>query len=458
MHLAEKLAQYCSQFSYDRLTAPAKHEAKRRVIDSIGCAMGAYLAEPPKIAREIARTATSDYGATVIGTAHQSTPELAAFANGVMFRYLDFNDTYLSKEPAHPSDNIAALLAVAEAFGTTGEDLIAAIVLSYEIQCRLCDAYSIRKRGWDHVTYGSFSTLAGCGLLLGFSEEQFVHGFGLAATPNNAMRITRAGELSMWKGCAFANASRNGVFAAMLAHLGMTGPAPIFEGEMAFFDEICCGDRFDIEKLGGQNDPEYMINKTYIKKYPAEYHSQSAIDAALELVEENGETFTSDQISSIEIETFTASWEIIAKDPEKNRPKSRETADHSLQYITCAALADGEVWMPTFEEERFTDETLLAMVAKTKVVAHTPYDSIYPEKGIPNRITIVTNDGRSISKEAVAPKGHALNPMSDDEVVNKFRRQSEPMLRESQISAGLEAIWQLEEQNDLTSMLANFVV
>lgn len=114
--------------------------------------------------------------------------------------------------------------------------------------------------------------------------------------------------------------------------------------------------------------------------------------------------------------------------------------------------------MPTFEEERFTDETLLAMVAKTKVVAHTPYDSIYPEKGIPNRITIVTNDGRSISKEAVAPKGHALNPMSDDEVVNKFRRQSEPMLRESQISAGLEAIWQLEEQNDLTSMLANFVV
>lgn len=265
MHLAEKLAQYCSQFSYDRLTAPAKHEAKRRVIDSIGCAMGAYLAEPPKIAREIARTATSDYGATVIGTAHQSTPELAAFANGVMFRYLDFNDTYLSKEPAHPSDNIAALLAVAEAFGTTGEDLIAAIVLSYEIQCRLCDAYSIRKRGWDHVTYGSFSTLAGCGLLLGFSEEQFVHGFGLAATPNNAMRITRAGELSMWKGCAFANASRNGVFAAMLAHLGMTGPAPIFEGEMAFFDEICCGDRFDIEKLGGQNDPEYMINKTYIK-------------------------------------------------------------------------------------------------------------------------------------------------------------------------------------------------
>src|SRR5438477_8450751 len=161
MSLAEKLAQYCADFRYDKLPKEAVHEGKRRVIDSIGCAMGAYLMEPPKIAREIARSAKSELGATVIGTSHQSTPELAAFANGTMFRYLDFNDTYLSKEPAHPSDNIAALLAIAEAFDSSGDDLIAAIVLSYEIQCRLCDAYSIRSRGWDHVTYGSFSTSSG---------------------------------------------------------------------------------------------------------------------------------------------------------------------------------------------------------------------------------------------------------------------------------------------------------
>lgn len=458
MNLAEKLAAYCASFSEKTLPEAAIHEAKRRVIDSVGCAMGAYLAEPPKIAREIARTATSDYGATVIGTAHQSTPELAAFANGVMFRYLDFNDTYLSKEPAHPSDNIAALLAIAEAFGSDGSELISAIVLSYEIQCRLCDAYSIRKQGWDHVTYGSFSTLAGCGHLLGFSEEQFVHGFGLAATPNNAMRITRAGELSMWKGCAFANASRNGVFAAMLAHLGMTGPAPIFEGEMAFFDEICRGDRFDIPKLGGQSGEPYMINKTYIKKYPAEYHSQSAIDAALEIVDDHGGVFEPAEIDSIQIETFTASWEIIAKDPEKSRPKSRETADHSLQYITCAALVDGEIWTPSFEEERFTDEELLSLVAKTKVIAHAPYDDVYPERGIPNRVTVTLTDGKQYVKEAVSPKGHALNPMTDDEVLAKFRRQSEPLLRESQIAAGLNALWELESEADLSSMLANFVV
>lgn len=457
MNLAERMAAYCADFSYDKLTQTSIHEAKRRVLDSFGCAMGSYLADPPKIAREIARSASSDFGATVIGTAHQSTPELAAFANGTMFRYLDFNDTYLSKEPAHPSDNIAALLAIAEAFESDGEDLIAAIVLSYEIQCRLCDAYSIRSRGWDHVTYGSFSTVAGCGLLLGFDQEKFVHAFGLAATPNNAMRITRAGELSMWKGCAFANASRNGVFATMLAHLGMTGPSPIFEGEMAFFDEICRGDKFDLPTFGG-NGEEFMIDRTYIKKYPAEYHSQSSIDAAMEIIDQHGGTFTSDEIDRIEIATFTASWEIIAKDPEKNRPKSRETADHSIQYITCAALVDGHVWHDTFEESRFTDEDLLSVVAKTKVVADAEFDKLYPQDGIPNRITVVTKDGKTYESTVSAPSGHALNPMSDDEVVAKYRRMADPMLRKLQVEEVIERTMALENEHDITGLLTTLMV
>lgn len=426
-------------------------------MDSFGCAMGSYLADPPKIAREIARSASSDFGATVIGTAHHSTPELAAFANGTMFRYLDFNDTYLSKEPAHPSDNIAALLAIAEAFECDGEDLVAAIVLSYEIQCRLCDAYSIRSRGWDHVTYGSYSTVAGCGMLLGFDEAKFVHAFGLAATPNSAMRITRAGELSMWKGCAFANASRNGVFATILAHLGMSGPSPIFEGEMAFFDQICRGDTFDLPKMGGSGE-EFMIDRTYIKKYPAEYHSQSAIDAAHEIIEQHGGTFTSDEIESVEIATFTASWEIIAKDPEKNRPKSRETADHSIQYITCAALVDGHVWHDTFEESRFTDEDLLSVVAKTKVIADPDFDKLYPQDGIPNRVKVRTKEGKTYESTVSAPKGHALNPMTDDEVVAKYRRMAEPMLRKLQVDEVVERTMALENEHDITGLLTTLVV
>lgn len=457
MSLAHKIAQFACNLPYSELSSEAVQEAKRRVIDSFGCAMGAWLAEPPKIARSLATLVSSDAGATVIGTRHRSSPELAAFANGTMFRYLDYNDTYLSKEPAHPSDNIAALLAVAEAFDIGGEDLILGIVAAYEVQCRLCDAYSIRKRGWDHVTYGAFSTVAGCGAMLGFDEERMVHALGLAGVPNNAMRQTRVGELSMWKGCAFANASRNGVFAAMLAYLGMTGPSQVFEGEMGFFNEVCGGDSFDIEKFGGNGEP-YMINRTYIKKYPAEYHSQSAIDAAEQILAERGARFSPDEVAEIEIATFNASYEIIGGEPEKWRPQSRETADHSLPYITCACLVDGQVTLATYDEKRYRDEALLSLVAKSKVVADPELDRLYPESGIPNRVTVRLNDGTVYEKRVDAPSGHALNPMSDDEVVAKFLSMAEPMLRPSQIEEALEMMWHLDEVDDLGELVESFVV
>ena len=462
MSLAHKIAEFACNTAYEDLSPEAIHEVNRRLIDSMGCAMGAWLAEPVKIARNLASLNASELGATVVGTRQTSTPELAAFANGTMFRYLDYNDTYLSKEPAHPSDNFGALLAIADAFDLTGKDLIKGAVIAYEVQCRLCDAYSIRSRGWDHVTYGSFSTVAGCGAMLGFDEETMVHGLGLGGVPNNAMRQTRAGELSMWKGCAFANASRNGVFATLLAHMGMTGADQVFEGVMGFFKEVCGGDTFDIPVWGGPNSSgkgePFMINKTYIKKYPAEYHSQSAIDAAEQIIAERGSLFTPDEVDEIEIATFTASWEIIGGEPEKWRPQSRETADHSLPYITCAALVDGRVTQATFEPERFKDENLLSLVAKTKVVPDPELDKLYPEKGIPNRVTIKMKDGKSFEKRVDAPKGHALNPMSDEEVEGKFLSMAQPMLGERAAHEALEPMWNLDQQEDLSDIFGGMLI
>ena len=440
MSLAEKIADFACNTIYEDLSPESIHEAKRRLIDTLGCAMGSWLSDPVKIARRLAMLCSSDFGGRVVGTGYRATPDMAAFANGVMFRYLDYNDTYLSKEPAHPSDNFAAVLAVADAFDLGGKDVILGAIIAYEVQCRLCDAYSIRKRGWDHVTYGAFSTVAGCGAMLGFDAETMVHALGLAGVPNNAMRQTRVGELSMWKGCAFANASRNGVFATILANMGMTGASQVFEGEMGFFNEICGGDTFDIEKFGGNGEP-YMINRTYIKKYPAEYHSQSAVDAAEQIVKEHGGVFSPESIDSIEIATFNASYEIIGGEPEKWRPESRETADHSLPYITCAALVDGKVTIATYDESRFRDETLLGVVAKTKVVPDPELDKVYPEGGIPNRLTVKLKDGRTFDKRVDAPSGHALNPMTDEMVEDKFLTMAVPMLgREAAVERSIASL------------------
>src|SRR6266511_4496525 len=274
------MAEFAAGLRFEELSPVVVHEVKRRVIDSIGCALGAWYAEPCVIARRAASTGSAERGATLLGTVHRAPPDWTAFANGCLVRYLDYNDTYLSKEPAHPSDNIPAALAVAEAENADGRDLIVAIALAYEVQCRFCDAASLRARGWDHVTYGTFSTALACARLMKLSPEKTRHAANIAGVAGAAMRQSRAGELSHWKGVAFADAARRGVYSALLARAGMTGPAPIFEGQMAFEKQLGVSLGNVGEKFRGA--PEMILN-TSIKFWPAEYHSQSAIEAALSL-------------------------------------------------------------------------------------------------------------------------------------------------------------------------------
>ena len=236
--LAHQLAEYACSLRFEDLSKEVVHEVKRRVIDSIGCALGAWNEEPCVIARTVASDFSAKHGGTIIGTDHQAPPDWAAFATGCCIRYFDYNDTYLSKEPAHPSDNIAAALAVAESVGATGQELITAIALAYEVQCRLCDAASIRARGWDHPTYGAFSTALAAARLMKLDPEKTRHAVNIAGVAGMGMRQSRVGELSHWKGVAFANAARHGVYSALLARGGMTGPAPIFEGQMGFEKQL----------------------------------------------------------------------------------------------------------------------------------------------------------------------------------------------------------------------------
>jgi 2-methylcitrate dehydratase len=411
--LADRLAAFALETSFDRLPDAVVTEAKRRLIDTFACAAGALHEPAPTIARRAALKASGDAGASMFGGGRSST-DWAAFANGVHIRYLDCNDTYLSLEPAHPSDNWAAVMAVGEAEGSVGRDWIAAAAVAYEVQCRLCDAASIRSRGWDHTTYGSLSSSLAASKLMGLSHEQTVHALGIAGTTGTALRLTRAGELSMWKGCAFAHAGRNGVFAALLAREGMTGPSPLFEGDMGFWQQV--SDPFTLERLGGASSQDWMLPKTSIKFVPAEYHSQSAIAAAFEL-----RTRISDpsKIRSIEIATFRTAVEIIGQDPEKWAPKTRETADHSLPYCTAVALVDGDVSAAQFTQQRLNDPALLDLVKRTTVVEDPALTAGYPA-GIPNRVRVTLTDGTIVESEVAYPPGHDKNPLTDSQLAVKY--------------------------------------
>ncbi len=446
--LAERLADYAVKLRYEDLPTHTVHEVKRRFIDSFATAVGAMDSEAFAIAKRCALRVQSNPGASLLGGGRSST-EWATFVNGLLIRYLDYNDTYLSKEPAHPSDNLAPVLAVGEAAGATGKDMITAAVLAYEIQCRLCDAASLRAHGWDHVTYGAISSAVAACKLLKLDTVKTTHAIGLAGVANTALRQTRSGELSMWKGCAFANAARNGVFAALLAADGMSGPAPIFEGDLGFM-KLLTGP-FELAPLGGDQQP-FMINATYIKFWPAEYHSQSAIDAALHLRKDIKDMSL---IQSIDIHTFDAAVDIIGKDPEKWRPKTRETADHSLPYCTAVALVDGEVTLKQFEPERFQDERLLGVVGKIKVHRDQELSSRYP-RGIPNRITVTMTDGRKLVREVEFPRGHAHNPMTDSEVEEKFRTMAAPRYGKERADRILTACWELDKVQKAAELMSLF--
>jgi 2-methylcitrate dehydratase len=453
--LANRFAAYAHRLQYENLPAAVVHETKRRFIDSFATAVGAMDAAAFAVAKRCALRMHGTPSVTLIG-GRQSSVDWGTFVNGLLIRYLDYNDTYLSKEPAHPSDNLAAVLGVGEYVGSNGKELITAAVLAYEIQCRLCDAASLRKHGIDHVTYGAISSCLAACKLMKLTVEQTTHAVGIAGVCNAALRQTRAGELSEWKGCAFANAARNGVAAALLASEGMTGPAPIFEGELGFM-RLLTRETFTIAPMGGEGGApakteDFMMSKTYVKFWPAEYHSQSAIDAALQLRPQVGSV---DHVKSIDIHTFDAAVDIIGKDPEKWRPKTRETADHSLPYCTAVALQDGDVTLASFDDKHLNDARLRALVAKIAIHRDAGLSARYP-RGIPNRLTITLADGKQLVKEVEFPRGHAGNPMTDAEVEHKFRTLVTPRYGKQRVDTLLSGLWDLDKTAHAGSVLAMF--
>jgi 2-methylcitrate dehydratase len=456
--IANRLAEYSKSLRYKDLPPAAVHEVKRRLLDSLGCAFGAWNAPPCRIARTLARSVKIAHGATVWGTSHKTLPDLATFANGALVRYLDFNDTYLAKEPAHPSDNIAAVLAVGEANHVSGQQAILAIALAYEVQCRLCDAAALRPRGWDHVTYGLFSSALAAAKVMKLSKAKTLQAVNLAGVSNIALRQTRVGDLSMWKACAFSNAARNGVFAAMLAREGMTGPSPIFEGEKGFMNLV--SGSFDLPSFGGENTNQaasapFKILGTYIKQFPVEYHAQTAVEATLSLREEllksEGEPALA-AITDIEIGSYDVAIEIIGRDPEKWHPQTRETADHSLPYCVAVSLMDGAVTGRSFDKKRLTDSALSFLIQKIRVIQQPEFVDRYP-KTMPTRVTVRTRSGKEYVKQVDYPLGHPRNPMPDHQVEEKFCKLTDGQLDRARARQVIELVWQLDRVKHIGAMM-----
>jgi 2-methylcitrate dehydratase len=445
------LAEYTNAIDFSKVPAETRHEVKRRVIDSVAVAFAAYTAEPVTIARRVASRFSLSEGARIMGTQYRVAPDWATFVNGLMIRYHDYNDTYLSKEPLHPSDLIAAALSAGEYADARGTDLITAIAIGYEASVSFCDGGTLRRRGWDHVNFlGIGSTLAAA-KLMGLDVVKTQHALALYAVPHAAMRQTRVGELSMWKGAAAANASRNAVFAALLARDGFTGPYKPFEGEMGFIRQLLQGD-LDLSVLRSLEElrPPRRVLDTYIKPYPVEYHAQTAVEAALKLREK----VRLEEIEKIRIDTYEAAYTIIGpKDPEKWNPHTKETADHSIMWVTAAALVWGPIKIQHYKDVR--NPAVLSLMKKMEVNLDPELDKLYPQ-AFPTVITITTRSGAKYTERVDYAKGHPKNPMTDRELEEKFEELTRDVLPEETRKKTLQILWSLEnyDASDVLDTLA----
>ena len=444
--IAAQLATYATRLDDQDIPPETSHLAKRMIIDTVACGLGGYHSTPSQIARDMAATVTSTQPCTVMGSGQRTSPDLATFANGVMIRYLDYNDGYTSKESGHPSDSIAAVLTASELAQASGKRAIVATVLAYEAFCRICDAGDI-KPYFDHVTVGCIASILGAARSLNLNQAQTLQALNLGIAPNLALYQTRIGDVSMWKGCAYANASRNAVFATLLAQRGLTGPAPIFEGHGGYINTVHRGP-FELAPFGGQGQP-FKIAECSIKRFPLGQYSQTVVQAALEV---RAQLPNVHDIAAVNIETLQTAVNIMAGDAEKWRPTNRETADHSMPYTAAVALRYGTINQAHFDDAYLQDNDLLDLTSKINIQVSEEANRRAPEAML-CKVEVVTTSGQCYASEVAYHKGHYKNPLSDAELEDKYRSLVSNVLPLRQADALLDRLWHLEEVADMGEVL-----
>ena len=449
--MVRRMVDFAAGIELEHLPPAAVHAAKARLIDSMGVAIGALDAPPVRAASRIAQPTAGRYRARVLGTGTATTPDMAAFVNGTMVRYLDFNDAYRTLDAAHPSDNLPGVLAMTEALGAGGRDFILALGISYEVQCRFTDDVPFNDAGWDQPVVGAMACALACGRLLGLDRAQLAEAVALASVPFLCTYQTRAGELSMWKGCAGPNGARNGIFAASLAAEGLTGPYHPFEGVFGIWNQTT-GKPFEVNLPPPGPMATCGLMQTNIKTYPVRDSCQLPIDTALDLRAK----IAAPDIASLHISTYTSAYAGAVKDPELWAPGTRETADHSMPFSVAAALLDGAVTPDTFEASRFLDADVLSLIGRTEIEVSDDYSRQTP--GLRNcRIEATARDGSRVVAHRTLSQAQIELGIDDADLVAKFHRCAQPRMDAARRERFLELAWGLEDQGDVGVLVDTLV-
>jgi 2-methylcitrate dehydratase len=449
--LAETLARYATSLKYEDLPPDVVRVAKRIIIDSIGCGIGAFSAETSQIANKLAAGVSAVRGASVLCIGVKTSPELAVFANGTMIRYLDFNDGYISLASGHPSDSIASVLSTAELAGRSGRDLITGTVLAYEVFCRVLDVFDSRPLGLDAATVIGLAATAAGSRMMGLTQQEIVHAIGIYVVGATTINQTRVGTLSNWKACASAESSRNAIFAIQLAQAGMTGPNEVFEGRDGFFNRVA-HKPFRLPKLAGagSNADAFGMMRCFAKRFTLGQYAQTVAQAA---VEARAHFADPSEIAEVNIRVSHTAIHIMADSPDKWQPRTHETADHSMPYAAAVALIYGTVEEQHYEDPYLHDARLLDLVGRVRCIPSDEADRVEKEMNLCD-LEVVLKSGQRRNVRVEYHRGHWKNPMTDAELEEKFRSLARKQLRPAQTDELLRQLWALDTVPQAGAILA----
>jgi len=445
-----KMSQWAAGLRYEDLSKDAVYQAKRFLLDSVGCALGGYQQHDVKIALEVLDEVAGRGPATVIGTGKRIDAVSASLANALMIRCMDYNDIYWKQDPSHPSDIFPAALAGCERAKSNGKELIVGLVLGHEFEMRLCEAAfpGIRERGWHHATLTAFVSPIVAGRALHLNWEQIQHAIGISASRHATLGAVTAGKLTMMKNTVDPMATQSGMLAALLAEKGYSGPEHVIDGKEGLTH--CFGPEWKLNLLTDGLGEGWRITQCGMKFFPTEALTHTPISAVLDLVKDND--LHPEQVTKIQIRSLARAADILS-DPSKYDPHTKETADHSLPYVIAAALVERQVTPVQFTMEKIMDPTIRAQLKKVEVVADPEIEKVFPalQRVVVN---ISTADGAMYSKKLDYPKGDPRNPLSDQEIEEKFSALAEGVLSAKAQKKLIDGIWNLENVGAVTKLMA----
>jgi len=459
MTVARELARYAASMTFGDIPADVVHQTKRVMLDTLGCAIGGYASEANRAIEALIRDLNHPGEASVFGSGMRTSCLNAAFANGAMVRYLDYNDTAFILQGEtyrtgyHPSEIIPPVLAVAERQRLSGREVITAIVMGYDLSLAFLEGVTgpgMEKRGWNGDTRGAYLMPLVAGKLLGLSETQMENAVGIAGSCHAVLGIldTPAEEYTMTKNIRFPTMSHAGIWAALLAQKGFTGPTSIIEGHDGFVRAIMGGD-YDVGKLANLKG-KFAIRETCIKSIIADFSSHGHLTATLNLAREH--RIKPEDVASIRITTSKRCAEHTG-DPVKKYPKNKETADHSSYYLTAIAIVDRQIGPAQFTPEKYGDPRVIDLIGKVTLVGDPTLDKARPA-GISE---ITMRDGKRYETRVNHPRGHARNPMTDNEIIEKFKSMASRYMNGERMELVIDAVFALDKLDDVGKLTRRMV-